>query len=104
MSFIAETQTQGTQVFYSNIPQAFSNVSVAQPVQAAPVASVTLGAAIKAMVTAKRASNRREVYCSEVRRFLGTFARGRENVPLASITCEQMEAWIAERDFAPSSK
>lgn len=95
-----EVPVEAPQRLHSNFSFPANIIAMPQPVQAA---GMTLGAAIAALKAAKLVSNRRRIYVTELDRILRQFARGRENAPLASITLEAVEAWLAERKFKPSS-
>lgn len=69
-----------------------------------PATVVTLGGGIVVLLAAKSAANFRPRYVNSLRSYLGLFARGRENMPIADITVEVLELWFASRKEAPSSQ
>lgn len=62
--------------------------------------NVTLEAAIKEMLAAKRLANRRPRYIKSLQSYLGLFARGRENLTVDHIKARDIEAWFAGRNEA----
>jgi integrase len=66
-------------------------------------ARIPIGEAISKLLIAKKAANRRERYIKELGFFLRMFARGREDWTLDKFDLETVEAWLAERNYAPSS-
>lgn len=69
-----------------------------------PASVVTLGGGILILLAAKSAANFRPRYVNSLRSYLGLFARGREDLPIAAITVEHLELWFAVRKEAPSSQ
>lgn len=65
---------------------------------------MTLGGGILVLLAAKSAANFRPRYVNSLRSYLGLFARGREDMPIADITVETLEQWFAQRKEAPSSQ
>lgn len=65
---------------------------------------ITLGAGIAVLLASKRSANFRPRYINSLRIYLGKFAKGREDIPLSSITVETVERWFAERNEAPSTQ
>lgn len=70
----------------------------------APPAGPTLAAAISALLLAKTAANRRPKSISNLRQYLRAFARGRESIPVASITHSEIEAWLDRVHRAPGGR
>lgn len=56
--------------------------------------TVTLCAAIDALLDSRRAAKRRETYLTSLRQALEGFARGREEAKIADITPSDVEAWL----------
>jgi integrase len=65
---------------------------------------IPIGEAIVQLKVAKRASNRRPCYIRELNRVLVQFARGNEGQPLESVTAEQIEAFLASKNFCPAAR
>lgn len=72
--------------------------------EARPATVVTLGGGILVLLAAKSAALFRPRYVNSLRSYLGLFARGREDMPIASVTVETLEQWFAVRKEAPSSQ
>lgn len=70
----------------------------------APAASVPLRVAIEETVLVKRAAGCRERYLDGLDSYLRTFARGREDLPVASITTADLDAWFVARRESPSAR
>ena len=51
---------------------------------------------IAELIAAKRAGNRREIYLKSLSHYLTRFAANRELVPVADITTENIEHWLAQ--------
>ena len=58
---------------------------------------MTLAEAIERCVAAKAAAGWKPASCSSFRGFLRGFSKGREDMPLASITRQTIEDWCAQR-------
>ncbi len=66
--------------------------------------SVTLGAAIEELISAKQNANRRPSYVRQLRSFLTLFARGRETMPLAMVNRMTIEEWFRGRNQTPVTR
>lgn len=55
---------------------------------------VTIGNAIKELLIAKLAANRRPVYVKNLRHYLSRFAHGHENSPLSEFSSDKIEEWL----------
>ena len=51
----------------------------------------------------KRNSNRRPLYIRSLRQYLALFAKGRDDIPIHSITVHDVDAWFAARREAPAT-
>lgn len=78
--------------------------SVAPFLPAPAPAGITLRAAIDELLAAKRTAGLRENSLAALKRLLGQFAKGREEVPLASIGVTDLERWLASLKHAPSTR
>lgn len=67
-------------------------------------AGVKLQVAIESVLAAKLASNKRERYVQSLRQYLNQFARWIGDVPLASITVDDLENWFTTRKEASSTR
>lgn len=68
-------------------------------------AAPALGLAIEALIKAKASANLRPSYIRSLRQYLDQFGRWRcVETNLADITVDDLDAWFAERDEAPSSR
>lgn len=91
--------------FYS-----FSIPSVTMPGQFMPAASqpahpgVTLRAAIDEVIAAKITAGQRAHSIHLLRHVLNTFAKGREDMPLASIGVRDIEDWLSSLNVKPVTK
>ena len=65
---------------------------------------ITLRAAIDEMLAAKRVAGLRENSLHSLRRLLAQFAKGREDVPLASLAVTNLERWLASLKHKPSTR
>ena len=74
------------------------------PAPAPPAKDCKLGDAIAALLVAKEGANRSEVYLQQLGFSLRAFAKGREDMDVAEITLETIEAWLTERDYGPRSR
>lgn len=63
-------------------------------------AGVRIDRAIAAVVEAKRTAGCRPAYVESLRAYLGLFARGREECPLAAFTVDTVEEWFTSRNEA----
>jgi integrase len=66
--------------------------------------TVTLGEAIRETVRVKTTAGCRGDYVKGLEWYLGYFARGREEMPLGSVTPPLIEAWFDARGEAPTTK
>ncbi len=57
---------------------------------------VTIRQAIKAVIIAKKNSNRTVRYVRALKCYLNSFAKGREKMPIETITTEAVEEWISK--------
>jgi integrase len=64
---------------------------------ARPVQTVTLSAAIEALIEAKRQTNRRPTYIAGLQAYLRLFSAGREEQSIQSLTPESIEGWFEAR-------
>lgn len=72
--------------------------------QANPVSSVSIGQAIKELLAAKSAANRRSEYLKNLRIVLECFAGGREQMPLSKVTVVDIEDWMRSRKYSPGGR
>ena len=64
----------------------------------------TLADAIADLLRAKEAARRRPAYIRSLRQYLVMFSRGRQDVPVSSLTVDDLDAWFASRREAPASQ
>ena len=57
---------------------------------------LTVSESIAELIAAKRAGNRREVYLKSLSHYLARFALNRELTPVAEVTTENIEHWLAQ--------
>lgn len=67
----------------------------------AKLAPFTLAQAIELTKNAKEAQNCRPRYVKELGKYLRSFARGREQMPVASVTLATIQEWFASRRETP---
>lgn len=65
---------------------------------------VSLRDAVNVTVATKRAGGRRERYLAGLEAYLTAFAKGREEMPIAAIHAQDVEAWFASRNESPSTR
>jgi len=85
----------------SNALQHLSGLPVF-PARILPVPSIA--AAVADLLRAKEASRRRQVYVRSLKQYLGQFSRGRESLPVSSLTVADLESWFAARVESASSR
>jgi site-specific recombinase XerD len=66
--------------------------------------SPQLSQAIRESLEAKRSAKRSQRYLDSLRRYLGAFARGREQSPVCRIGLPELEQWFSSRNEAPQSR
>lgn len=76
-----------------------------QPVATVARAStVTLKHAMDETVKARASMGRRANYVRSLRQYLAMFIRGREHLPIAAVTIDDLEAWFSGRKEAPVTR
>lgn len=86
---------------FSALRELFAGPAVAP---APAPAGITLRAAIEEMLAAKRVAGLRKISIAALRRLLGQFAKGREDVSLASLTVTDLERWLETLKHKPSTR
>lgn len=66
--------------------------------------SVSLSRVVKEVIAAKRAANRRPSYVRNLRVYLESFARGREDMPITAVNLQMLEDWYGSRNETPASR
>lgn len=98
-----EERLRGTQKVTS------SNLVVSIPPSVIPVSGrydfpvPTITQAIERLLLAKKNANLRPKYLNSLRQYLTMFAKGREEIPIESITVEHLEEWFISRSEPPIS-
>lgn len=65
---------------------------------------VTIGRAVDHLLEIKRAANLRPATIANLRRYLHSFIRGREHVPISAFTIDVIESWFLNRKETPATQ